>query len=551
MRINKPDIKLVFSASEKILFLLFFVFSSFLMWKTFSVSELGNLQIASKAWSDFAATIPLIRSFSLGSNFPPEYPIFSGPNIRYHFAFYALVGMLERFGIPIDYALNTLSSIGFTFLLISIYVFASRVFQNRTVGILSTIFFLFNGSFSFLEFFKVHPPSLGVFFDILKNTSFSSFGPYDGKIVSAFWSLNIFTNQRHLSFGYATLISIIFLLNYYANNPRLIGFKKVIVFGFLIGILPFIHLPVFGMAGLVLILSLIIYPNIRKHVFAVGIISFVVAVPQLIFMGRSSLEIEIFNPGYLLSDRTIAGFFEYWFLNMGITTVLAPLGFILANKSQRKIGVFFILFFVVGNLFQFSPEIAANHKFFNISLIGINIFSSYFLVLIWKNGLIGKILSIFYILLMTLSGVIDLPPIFNDYKIQIEDIPTNKTALFIFNNTEKNAVFLNSTYLYDPASIAGRKIYMGWPYFSWSAGYDTTKREEDLNSVLLNYNKKNLCNFFRKEHIDYLEVQNGLVFGEKKISKSYFDSNFTKVFDNKSLDVQIYDLNMSCNTFLK
>src|SRR4030042_3640834 len=88
--------------------------SSYLMFRTFSYdTQTSSILIASKLWSDFSAHIPLIRSFSLGQNWTPQYPIFPGEPIRYHFLFYLLVGMLEKIGIRIDWALNIPSLIGF------------------------------------------------------------------------------------------------------------------------------------------------------------------------------------------------------------------------------------------------------------------------------------------------------------------------------------------------------------------------------------------------------------------------------------------------------
>src|SRR5574340_918749 len=91
-----------------------FCFSVWLMFHTFSYQS-GSMLIAIKAWSDFASHIPLIRSFSLGNNFPPEYPIFPGEPIRYHFLFYLLVGLLEKAGLRIDWALNLPSALSFFF----------------------------------------------------------------------------------------------------------------------------------------------------------------------------------------------------------------------------------------------------------------------------------------------------------------------------------------------------------------------------------------------------------------------------------------------------
>nr|MBI5455634.1 hypothetical protein [Candidatus Levybacteria bacterium] len=130
---------------EIFIFIFAFIFSSWLMFATFSYQD-GTMMIASKAWSDFANHIPLIRSFSFGNNYPPQFPLFSGPPIRYHFLFYAIVGMFEKMGLRIDYALNVPSALGFSFLILMIYLFSKEIFKSKTIGILSIMLFLFNGS---------------------------------------------------------------------------------------------------------------------------------------------------------------------------------------------------------------------------------------------------------------------------------------------------------------------------------------------------------------------------------------------------------------------
>jgi len=136
---------------EIFIFFISLIFSSWLMFSTFSY-ENGRMMIASKAWSDFANHIPLIRSFSLGNNFPPQYPLFAGPPIRYHFLFYAFVGIIEKAGIRIDYALNIPSILGFVMLILMIYLFAKEIFKSRAVGVLSILFFIFNGSLDFINY---------------------------------------------------------------------------------------------------------------------------------------------------------------------------------------------------------------------------------------------------------------------------------------------------------------------------------------------------------------------------------------------------------------
>src|SRR3972149_4361467 len=218
------------------LFILFItlLFSTWLMFATFSYDN-GNLRIEAKAWSDFANHIPLIRSFSFGNNFPPQFPLFSGHPIKYHFIFYAFSGLLERIGLTIDFALNIPSIVGFSFLILMIYLLSKEIFKSVTIGLLSILFFIFHGSLDFINFFLKYPLSSKSLSQIINNTQFLSFGPYDGNIISAFWNLNIYTNQRHLGFSYAISLFIVFLYLKFKDNKKTHNFQMAVFIGLILG----------------------------------------------------------------------------------------------------------------------------------------------------------------------------------------------------------------------------------------------------------------------------------------------------------------------------
>ena len=532
---------------EIFFFAILFIFSSFLMWKTFRVNSSGNMQVATRVWSDFAATIPLIRSFSYGSNFPIKYPIFAGPPIRYHFVFFAVVGFLEKIGLRIDWALNGLSVLGFFLLCFVIYLVGKTVFKSRSVGILSVILFLFNGSFGFLEFFKRHPLSLNTFTDIIKNTEFSSFGPYDGKIVSAFWSLNIFTNQRHLSLAYASFIFLVLSIFYFSKHPKKFTWTLSLLLGIFLGLFPFIHLAVFAMMGIAIFTFFILYPKIRVKLIVLGLIAITLAVPQYFYMGKSANQTELFNPGYLIGNKTPFGILTYWIMNLGIGLLLAPVGFIFAKRSQRKVFLPFLILFLVGNLFRFSAEVAANHKFFNLFVIGMNFYVALTLVKIWRVKIFGKIAAILLLIPLTLTGIIDFFPIVNDRHIELLDYPNDPKVSFIVENTDPDSTFLNSQFLYHPASVAGRKIFMGWPYFPWSAGYDTHERGQKLDALYSSNNKVFVCNLLLQSNIDYVTVQdtsNDRDFPD--INIDFFEQNFRLIYKDSESEFRIFDVSSSC-----
>lgn len=516
---------------EIIVVLFSLIFSTVLMFLSFSYGN-SEIQIGSKAWSDFASHIPLIRSFSFGLNFPPEYPLFSGEPIKYHFLFYAFVGLLERVGVRIDYALNIPSIIGFSALIFMIYKMSILLFNSVKIAILSILLFLFNGSLSFIFYLREHPLSSDFISKIIANKNFPSFGPYDGNIVSAFWNLNIYTNQRHFALSLAISLLIVYLLIKPIEEDKKQKRVTSLAIGCLLGLTFLLNMAVFFMTVIVLLFLLFIFNKRAKNIFISLIPAFIISFPMyLYFQGGGSSSVS-FSPGYLIRDfLTVKNFIEYWFFNLGLHAFLIPLGFILAIKKTRKIFFAFFSLFIIANLFQFSPEIAANHKFFNYFMIIGVMFTSFALITMWNKAYVLKILVSVLIFFLTFSGVIDLFPIINDSRVGIEDSPRNKEVEWIRNNTDPKSIFLNSEYIYAQSSLAGRRIFLGWPYFAWSQGYNTERRDNIRKKLLNETNIIKFCSDALRYNINYVELEEpseieiNYKFFEKELDKRYESDN--------------------------
>ncbi|MGB9911675.1 MAG: hypothetical protein ACPLKP_03735 [Microgenomates group bacterium] len=518
-----------------------FCFSWWLMWHTFNYKD-GQMLIAGKVWSDFAANIPLIRSFSWGKNWPPEYPLFPGEPIRYHFLFYFLVGMLEKIGLPISWALNLPSIFGFFGLLLIIYFLTKLLFNKRFVAFLAVIFFLFNSSLTFLEFFRQHPLSWETPKQILTNRNFPSFGPYDGKIISAFWSLNIYTNQRHLASAYFLILLMVYLIVKKIKENKKIKFWQIVFLGIIFGMMPFFHKVGFLMIVIILGFFFLFFAKIRKGIFLIGVIGLIFSLPQIFYQTKGEMSSILFYPGYLVSHPlNLNKILSYWWQNLGLSLILIPLGFLLANKLAKKIFPPFFSLFLIANLFQFSPEIAANHKFFNLFIIVGNMFSAWFIFLIWEKKFLGKIMALLLIFLMTFSGIIDFFPIKNDIIYRIDDAPKNPEVKWIKENTPPDAVFLNSSYLYHQASLAGRKIFLGWPYFPWSAGYNVDKRTQLMKKIWGSNDKEEIC-FLLKQNLVYgVFLENNL--SDFSVDKLFWENYFSPSHKTDNLSLYLTDKN--------
>jgi hypothetical protein len=529
----------------------FALFALWLMFHTFSYNtKTHQMLMVPKVWSDFGAQIPLIRSFSLGNNWPPQYPLFSGQPIRYHFLFYFLVGLLEKMGFRIDWALNLPSAAGFFLLLTGIYLIAHELFHNKAVGILSAVFFLFNGNFSFIEFFRKHPLSITSFQDIISNTDFVSFAPWGKGDISAFWNLNIFTNQRHLALAFAGAILFVYLCLKIQKWRVVQQLPLALLSGCIIGIYPFFHQPTMIIFAVIMAVYFLFFPKLRIFLLCVGALTASLALPQLLFLTKGPKTLGWY-PGYLIHDSlTIPHFLSYWLQNIGLHSLLIPAGFILASKYAKKtlLPLFFI--FLVANLFRFSIEVAASHKFFNFALLMGNMFSAYLVVEYFRAipffrpkilltpifALIGSLL----VISLVFSGIIDFTAVANDQYGTLNDLGANKTANWIAQNTPPEAIILNSTYFFHPASLAGRKIFMGWPYFAWSAGYDTYKRLDDMKSMYMATSMDTLCPMLKNNHITYVAYETRDTIQELKLTPTLFDQNFTLVYKNTDDSFRLY-----------
>ncbi len=548
--------------------------SGLLMFHTFSYhAPTSTMEIAVKCWSDFGAHIPLIRSFSMGANLnrllslrAPEYPIYPGEPIRYHFLFYLIVGVLERIGFRIDWALNIPSVIGFAGLLGAIAYLSYRLFHSRKEAALSVVLFVLNGTFAFLQFLEKHPVSWETPRQILENTAFPAFGPWDNGLVSAFWNLNIYTNQRHLALGF--LLGLVFISISYVQRatPLKRQLSALFILVPILVALPYLHQPMLVMLAIYMIWFFLIYKRLRILLFLTGLIALMPIYLQIRPLLGGASEFAWY-PGYLIHERlTPALFLQYWLYNFGLHTVLIPLGLLFSPKHVRLLMVPLLAIFIMANCFKFSVEVAANHKFFNFIMIFGVILTSHAIGTLWRmlnlhahrRMRIGplavrhpvldiiRLEIVAVVFFLTLSGFMDLMVIINDHTISLEDIPKNETAQWIVDHTPPDAIFLNSSYLYHPASLAGRSIFLGWPYFPWSAGYPDN-RMPIMDTMYESHDPAVFCPLFDQYNITFITVEHVMDDGNlPDINPAYFRDLGQPAFETHEGRYAIYERDALC-----
>lgn len=486
-----------------VLIILFLVFSIWLFGKSFGY-EKGEFRISRHQVGDFGLHLSLIRSFSFGNNFPPESPFYPGLPLPYHYALDLTVGLLERAGIRIDYALNGISIISFTVLLFLIYRFSQVLFgENVLLGLFSSALFLFPSTLSFVEFFRKN-----TLLDVWHLPDYIHKGPFDGSIISLFFTLNPFLNQRHLIAGLAISMTIfLFVVEKLIKNKN-IHPKSLFILGVVIGLSTRVHsLVAFGTATVVALLLLFFKKARNIFIFAMPV--FIFALPHMQDIGTISIRL---NPGYLV-QRPINLFhiLQFWWLNLGLSLILIPVGFYFASRKQRKVFLAFFVLFLMANMFQFSYRIEHNHSLVTLFFIVANIFSASILVKL------PKVAILFASFVLFSSGFLNLMAIKNDFQYNVPDAPKDAFIEWIKTSTPVDAIFLAKQDLYDPVTFAGRKNYFGATYYLEVMGYDIATRSNNTAKALDD------ASFARQEGIDYIVVTNDETYGytnEKEVYKN-------------------------------
>lgn len=496
--------------------------------------DTNTFRIARNQLGDFGLHISLIRSFSWGDNFPVESPFYPKVSLPYHYYFDLLSGILAKIGLPIDSAFNGPSIIFFTALLLLIYKLPQVIFkEGKAIGILSVILFLFHSNLTFIDFFKNKYINMPLLKELWFLPDYIHKGPFDGSIISIFFTMNVFLNQRHLIAGLAISLGVLYFLLKRLLGERPISIKILILIGVILGLSSRVHTLIFFSSLIIIFCLFVFFKRVKL------ILPFIIPACLLFsfhWLHISSQEShQIFHLGFLSSQPlTVQSFSSFWFMNLGFAFFLIPIGFFLANYKQRLVFLSFLPLFIIGNIFQLSFRIEHNHSLFHYFLILANFYISFVLIRLWKREIFGKVLVIIFLFLLTVSGFIDLFVVKNDYQYTIKDAPGNKFMVWIKNHTRRKDIFLARKEILDPITFSGRKNYLGHIY---DMGYDVSPREKIVKSIFEAQNKE-VFDIARKEGIRYIVLPNKSIPDfNYNIDREFFNKTLTVVYEDDQVTV--------------
>ena len=545
---------------EAVFFGALLVFLTWIMFYVFFIKD-GVLYSGYTVYGDYAPHTAMMRSFSMGNNFPTEYPHFGGQDVKYHFMFQFFVGNLEFLGLRLDFAYNVVSVLALLGFLIFLYHMAKRLTGSFAAGVLTVFFFFFRSSLSFFRFVIEHLSAGDLWTTLRDNTTFIGYTTNENW---GLWNFNVYLNQRHLAFGLliVTLALWIFMdwLEAGCSAPErgvrwiknriftkkawlCVHSENALLAGMLLGLTSFWNgAAVIG--GLLILMGFAVFSDGKLDYLILAVTSVIFSVLQTkIFIWGNAVS-PSFYWGFLSENKSITGVLWYLIQMSGVFFVGAVLiAFFLRERRQRAALVSFLFPLIFAFCMSLTPDIAVNHKYIMIAYAFLAIFWSFAVLKLFQRKIGGKIVAVLLAIALSITGIYDFVVILKDNDSGHRVTVNMKSELteWLAEHLDHNDLILTPEYSINEVTMSGVMMYMGWPYYAWSAGYDTYDRAAKAKEIYNSTDAEAIKNLVKQEKITYVLYEAGMQYEQEACREDTIASAFTLVYESEDGRIRIYE----------
>lgn len=544
--------------------LFFTILALFLIWIMFYVFFIrdGVLYSGFTVYGDYAPHTAMMRSFSLGNNFPTQYPHFGGEDVKYHFMFQFLVGNLEFLGLRLDVAYNLVSVLALLGFLMLLYSLAKRITGSGKNGILTVVFFFFRSALTFFRFVWEHVQAGDLLSTLRDNTEFIGYTVNENW---GLWNFNVYLNQRHLAFGLLIISLVIWMyldwveagcgheekgllwirkrcLTWEAWKCRSV--ERALAAGLLIGLTAFWNgAAVIG--GLLILMGFAVFSDGKLDYLITALVSVLFSVLQSkIFIWGSAVETS-FQWGFIVEDKSLGGILWYLLQMSGIFFLGAVfLIFVQKKRSQKAVLISCLFPLIFAFCVSLTPDVTVNHKYIMISYAFLAIFWAEAVTFLMRKKIPVKILAVVLCISLTITGVYDMWIIFRNngpgHRVSV-NLDSELTE-WLAENLDHKDLILTPEYSISEVTMSGVMMYLGWPYYAWSAGYDTYGRAEKAREIYTSQDKETVRRLVQQEKITYILFEEGMTFEGEYGVEDTIKAMYPRVYQSEDRRIRIYEI---------
>lgn len=543
---------------EVLLFGLLAVFITYMMFYVFYIRD-GVLYSGLTVYGDYAPHTAMMRSFSMGNNFPTQYPHYGGADVKYHFMFQFLTGNLEYLGLRMDIAYNIVSSASLVGFLMLLYQLALRITGKISCGAVTIFLFFFRSGMAFFRFVWEHIQTGDLLETLSENVSFIGYTTNENW---GLWNFNVYLNQRHLAFGLLLVTLALYLFmdwleagtaheekgllwmkgrffskeGWKSRNP-----EQALLMGMFLGLCAFWNgAAVIG--GLLILCGFAIFSDGKiDYAITAAVTIFFSYLQTKIFISGSAMSPQIYL-GFLAEDKTVWGVVKYLFWMSGIFFLgLAVLVWFM-RRRERMILLGFLFPTIFAFVLLMTPDINVNHKYIMVSYAFLAIFWAWAICSLWNRKIYGKILAAVLAICLSATGIYDFAVIVrgNGPGRRVAVNIDSDLTKWLADNLDKDDLLLTPEYSMNEVTMSGVMLYCGWPYYAWSAGYDTNYRAAQAVTIYTTMDSEELKKVVKQERITYILFEEGSEFEQQQCVEDTIAATYEKVYETEDGRIRIY-----------
>lgn len=548
--------------------LLFGILTVFVTWMMFYVFHMkdGILYSGFSVYGDYAPHTAMMRSFSRGNNFPTQYPHYGGQDVKYHFMFQFLVGNLEYLGLRLDLGYNLVSILSLAGFLMVLYGISYRMFKSFWAGAAAIVFFFFRSGTAFWRYLWEHLQAGDLVRTLEENTAFIGYTTNENW---GLWNFNVYLNQRHLAFGLLMAAvavwtfmdwveagcshkeqGFLWVRNRFFTKEAWIcrNVDTAILLGLFLGLTAFWN----GAAligGLLILAGLAVFSDGKlDYVICAGLAVLFSELQSKIFVSGSVMS-PSFYWGFLADNKSISGVLWYLVEISGFFFVGMIVAAVFLKRGQRVVLMGCLLPMAFAFLVSLTPDINVNHKYVMISYAFVTVFWGWIVRCVflavknsWKKWA-GRAAAAVLCICLSATGIYDYVIILRDNDSAHRMTVNMESSLtdWLSANLKKNDLLLTPEYTMNEVTMSGAMLYCGWPYYAWSAGYDTGYRAGQAVLMYTTDDPELLKATVKQEKITYILFEEDMEFEQQECREDIIRETYPLVYTSEDGRIRIYE----------
>lgn len=423
-----------------------------------------------------------------GGRFPPQHPELSGARLTYPFLVDVVPAQLAALGADLVSALTAQGLLLGLGLVLLLHDWACRLTGRRTAAaVVLALVFLGGGGVGFYHLVEElagrgAPAPLGHDYTV----------GWDGEFRWANAVIALLLPQRALLLGLPLFLAATALL-WSALDPEAeerAARRRLLAAGLVAGLMPLAHAHAFAVLLATSALLALLFPRWRAWAgfFAVALL---LGLPQVAWLTvGGSLQGSRFLGFHLGWDHGKTQPLLFWLKNTGAFLPLLAVAYLWRGREAPvpdrllRFSLPFLAWFLVPNVLRLSPWVWDNVKFLFFWYLASTTLVALVLVALVGRGWPGRLLSTALLLLLTLSGGLDVIRLARgDVAHPIFGAEALAFAEAVRRATPPDALVVHWPTHDHPVYLTGRRSYVGYAGHLWSQGLEAGTREEDVKRL--------------------------------------------------------------------